>query len=160
MDRADVVRAWECCIDTENGPCAEDCPMKDAEWKERGLAACRAFADDHVEVPLALIQRTVELLKAQEPKPVKHIHEEYPEHLWAKDEDGEIDEWAGEDRTSTHHGPVCERCGDSFCVGCEPNGYETHKKCVIDKYECPTCGRGLWRNQKYCDECGQAGKWE
>ena len=102
----------------------------------------------------------IALLKAQEAKPVKHIHEEYPEHLWAKDEDGEIDEWVGEDRTSTHHGPVCERCGDSFCVGCEPDGYETHKKCVIDKYECPTCGRGLWRNQKYCDECGQAVKWE
>lgn len=67
MDRADVVRAWECCIDTENGQCAEDCPMKDAEWKDGGIAACRDFAEDHVEVQLALVQRTVELLKAQEP---------------------------------------------------------------------------------------------
>lgn len=82
MDRADVVRAWECCIDTENGPCAEECPMKDAEWKETGLAACRAFADDHVEVPLALVQRTLELLKAQEPRVITLEDAQGADYCW------------------------------------------------------------------------------
>ena len=26
-------------------------------------------------------------------------------------------------------------------------------------YECPICGGGLYHEQQYCDECGQALKW-
>lgn len=104
------------------------------------------------------MRQAIALLKAQEPISVKHIHTEYPEHIWRKDENGEIDEWAME--YEYHQGPVCERCGDSFCIHCEPDGYETHRKCVIDRYECPTCGYMLWKNQKYCNNCGQAVKWD
>ena len=41
----------------------------------------------------------IALLKEQEPKTPIHIHEEYPEHDWETDEDGEID-WAMEDGLS------------------------------------------------------------
>lgn len=99
----------------------------------------------------------ITLLKVREPLSVTHLHEEYSDHLWKKDENGNVDEWAME--FDYHQGPVCERCGHSFCIHCEPNGYMTHKKCVVDKYKCPKCWNGLWRNQKYCDKCGQEVKW-
>ena len=32
-----------------------------------------------------------------------------------------------------------------------------HFNCL--NYECPICGGGLYHEQQYCDECGQALKW-
>lgn len=95
-------------------------------------------------------------LKEQEPKTPIHIHEEYPEHDWETDADGKIDEWAMS--YEYHNGPVCKRCYHSFCIHCEPNGFNDGP-CVIDEYKCPKCGCILPKGTKFCSECGQAVKW-
>lgn len=102
---------------------------------------------------------TLTMLKEQEPKTPIHIHEEYPEHDWKTDEDGNIDEFAME--FEFHNGPACKRCGYSFCKYCEPNGWN-EKPCVIDYYQCPKCGKRILKgkNIKYCVDCGQAVKWD
>lgn len=100
------------------------------------------------------------LMKKQEPKMPIHIHEEYPEHDWGTDEDGDIDEWAWD--YEFHNGPTCERCGYSFCIHCKPNGWND-KPCVIDYYQCPNCEKRVYKGCKniiYCDNCGQAVKWD
>lgn len=51
-------------------------------------------------------------------KKVVHFHQEFPEHDWARDEDGKIDEFAME--YEYHNGPYCNRCGYSFCIHCTP----------------------------------------
>lgn len=89
---------------------------------------------------------------------VVHIHNEYPKHDWIKDENGEIDEWCYENEY--HHGPMCSRCYESFCVYCE--SYEDHKgPCATDEYKCPKCGHKLGHNTNYnfCFNCGQALDW-
>lgn len=89
---------------------------------------------------------------------VIHIHTEYPEHSWMKDDDGEIDEWAME--FGYHNGPMCERCYESFCVHCED--YEDHPgPCVTDEWKCPNCGRTFGHSTHYnfCYNCGQALDW-
>jgi hypothetical protein len=100
------------------------------------------------------------ILKEQEPKTPIHIHEEYPEHDWETDEDGKIDEWAMS--YEYHNGPMCKRCYHSFCIHCEPNGWND-KPCVIDYYQCPKCRKHIFKNSKnieYCVNCGQAVKWD
>lgn len=101
---------------------------------------------------------TRDAIKLLEALPPKHIHEEYPEHDWYKNEDGSINDCAMD--CDTHRGPVCKRCGESFCIFCEPNGFETHKPCVIDEFVCPECGNEVFNGQKYCAKCGRAVKWE
>lgn len=86
------------------------------------------------------------------PKPLIHKHEEFPEHQWRRNEYGNIDEFAM--GFGYHNGPVCERCGYSFCEHCEPNGWK-NTDCVIDEYFCPNCERKLWRGDKFCKYCGQ-----
>ena len=106
-----------------------------------------------------LTEDILTLLREQEPKTPIHIHEEYPEHDWRTDEDGEIDEWAMED--DIHHGPSCKRCGYTFCMYCSPNGWE--KPCIIDYYKCPKCGTRIFRSDgetMYCKRCGQQVKWQ
>lgn len=124
------------------------------------IFACERSGFDSATVKMIedALDTIEDALKAQEPLLVTHIHEEYPEHLWKKDENGNVNEWAME--FDYHQGPVCERCGDTFCIHCEPDGYITHKKCVVDVYKCPKCGSELRSNQKHCAKCGQAVKWE
>ena len=95
--------------------------------------------------------------KLLEALPPTHIHEEYPEHDWYRNEDGTINGSAMD--CDTHSGPMCKRCGDSFCVFCEPDGFETHKPCVIDKFVCPECGRVVLDGQKFCSHCGRGLIW-
>lgn len=110
-----------------------------------------------------VVRAAFQLLKAQEPQPPKHIHEEYPEHDWERKKDGSIDEFSEEN--GYHNGPRCKRCGESFCIHCEPDGYEKRKQCVVDKTYCPKCGVKLfpvWGRTKitYCNLCGQGLKWK
>jgi hypothetical protein len=51
-----------------------------------------------------------------------------PEHDWKKDSDGKIDELAMEN--GYHNGPVCKRCGHSYCVNCDPDG--DSEPCVVE----------------------------
>ena len=95
-----------------------------------------------------------ERLKAKE---LIHIHEEYPEHDWITDENGNIDEFGLD--YGFHNGPMCKRCYYSFCMHCKPNGWND-EPCVIDYYECPTCGKRMNKDKAFCEYCGQAVKWE
>jgi hypothetical protein len=51
----------------------------------------------------------------------------FPEHDWKKNEDGTIDYFAME--SEYHSGPVCRRCGHSYCDNCYPNGDDV--PCVV-----------------------------
>lgn len=87
------------------------------------------------------------------PKPLVHKHKEYAEHKWIRKENGEIDDFAME--SGFHNGPVCERCGYSFCIHCEQDGYDK-EPCIIDEYYCPNCNHSLYKKSKFCSNCGQA----
>lgn len=130
------------------------CKIKQMDCKI-GFVSREMFADFARD-----INEVIDLLKEQEPKPPIHIHEEYPEHDWETDEDGNIDECAMDEEF--HHGPACKRCGYSFCICCNPNGFN-EEPCVIDYYQCPKCGERILKNGKnieYCVNCGQAVKLE
>lgn len=90
-------------------------------------------------------------------KKVVHFHQEFPDHDWARDEDGKIDEFAME--YEYHNGPYCNRCGYSFCIHCTPNGWNA-TRCIVDYNTCPTCGGRVVRSQHFCDRCGQELDWE
>ena len=101
--------------------------------------------------------RSIMALKKQIPmKPIR-IHEEYPEHLWQRDDDGEIDVWAFE--SGYHNGPYCTRCHHTECEHCNED-WETNptEPCVIDKDVCPCCGTSVFKTA-YCSKCGQALDW-
>lgn len=96
-------------------------------------------------------------LKDVTAKPPVHIHEEYPEHDWERDEDGKID-WFALDY-GFHNGPGCSRCNYSFCIHCDPNGWNK-RPCVIDEYRCPSCGKYVCKGTRFCDICGQGMTWD
>lgn len=89
-------------------------------------------------------------------KPI-HIHQEFPEHDWERDEDGDIDELAM--NFDYHNGPACARCNYSFCIHCDPDGWNK-TLCIIDENRCPNCERIVISSENYCPNCGQALNWE
>lgn len=91
-------------------------------------------------------------VEKQKAKRIKHIHQEFEEHKWARMENGEIDDMAFQ--YENHNGPICERCGYYFCMLCKPDGWDK-EKCVTDDYICPTCGANVGENDIYCQKCGQ-----
>lgn len=102
----------------------------------------------------------IDILDAYEkqiPKKPTHIHEEYEKHQWKKKKNGEVDDWAW--GSGYCNGVVCERCGETICVHCNPN-YDD-EPCIVDKDLCPNCGKQVWscEHKNYCSECGQALKW-
>lgn len=95
------------------------------------------------------------------PSKVIHIVEDYPTHDWERDKDGTIDLMAS--CYEYHNGPVCKRCGHSFCEHCVDDiDAELKKPCHIEKYLCPHCHKELskWDKYKYCPDCGQLLDWE
>lgn len=135
-DREKVQHGLECCYNNNCGACPYSAIIK-CQHKLHS----DAFA----------------LLKEQEAVPPKHIHEEYPAHDWERNADGEIDTFAFD--MDFHNGPVCKRCGYSFCVYCDPDGYGK-KPCIIDKYRCPSCDVMIRKGQKHCQNCGKKVKWD
>lgn len=97
-------------------------------------------------------EQIMELKERDTAKEILHIHQEFSEHQWRRTAEGKIDEFAM--YVDCHSGPVCERCGYSFCEHCEPNGWN-EEPCVIDEYRCPTCNENIGRSDKYCKKCGQ-----
>jgi hypothetical protein len=97
-------------------------------------------------------EQIMELKERDTAKEILHIHQEFSEHQWRRTAEGKIDEFAM--YFDYHNGPVCERCGYSFCEHCEPNGWD-EEPCVIDEYRCPTCNENIDRSDKYCKYCGQ-----
>lgn len=70
-------------------------------------------------------------------------------HLWKKDEDGEVDEWAWEH--GFHNGVRCEICHKTPCAHCEPD-YDEKQDCR-EHYICSECGRVVIDFEPYC-HCG------
>lgn len=97
-------------------------------------------------------EQIMELKERDTAKEILHIHQEFSEHQWRRTEEGKIDEFAM--YVDYHNGPVCERCGYSFCEHCEPNGWD-EEPCVIDEYRCPNCNQEIGRSDKCCKYCGQ-----
>lgn len=134
--------------------------------KEKVIAGLESQLDDlskyaDADEVLTLTQNQAKdilaLLKEQKAKQPIHVHEEFQEHDWYRNEDGEIDEFAFD--ADYHNGPMCKRCYYSFCVHCDPNGWNK-KLCVIDEYKCPRCEKYISKGTKYCSNCGQEVKWD
>ncbi len=102
------------------------------------------------------LNMSIKSLEKQIPRKPLHIHEEYDKHEWKKDENGNVDEWAFEQGLCA--GVVCERCGESVCVWCEPD-YDKGK-CVVKKDVCPNCNSEVTKQYKHCPECRQKLEWE
>ena len=71
-------------------------------------------------------------------------------HEWKKDRFGDIDYFAGMD-FGLHNGPLCVRCGLSFCEHCEPEKYDSE---CIPRYICPCCGEENDTKTNFCPNCG------
>lgn len=134
--------------------------ITDREKVIKGIEAIREFfgfglpsQSPIFETYQNILTDAISLLKEQEPI---HIYEKYPQHDWETDEDGKIDEWAMS--YEFHNGPICKRCYHSFCIHCEPNGFNDGP-CVIDEYKCPKCESILQKGTKFCSKCGLAVKW-
>lgn len=80
-----------------------------------------------------------------------HYKRTYKKHNWEKNSKGEIDTFAWDN--DFHNGPYCKRCGYSFCVHCNPKGYNK-EPCIVEYYRCPYCKKLVRPSQKFCDECG------
>ena len=120
------------------------------------LAEVKADGLDVIMCSTEIIENAIAIMEKQEAKPAVHEHEEYAEHDWEREEDGTIDDFAME--YEFHNGPMCKRCYYSFCVHCDPDGWNK-KPCVIDRYKCPSCGSGIVKGTLFCSKCGQAVKW-
>lgn len=145
VEKEKVIKGLECFAQMQ-APTANPC--KDCGYIDRpNFAMCvKDVASD-----------ALNLLKKQEAKKPIHFHQEYSEHDWVKDEDGEIDEWAISYEYC--NGPMCKRCYYSFCIHCNPNGWN-NVPCVLDFYKCPSCEKKVIKNIKFCDNCGQEVKWD
>lgn len=112
------------------------------------------------EPVISYAELSIEALEKQIPKRPIHIHEEHSEHLWKRDENGEIDVWAYEEGYC--NGPVCTRCHHSECMHCNPEwATDPTTLCVVDKDICPECGEEFdyWHKGNFCPNCGQALDW-
>lgn len=95
-------------------------------------------------------------LQKQIPKKPKHVLIKCGKHTWKKNEDGEVDDFAWD--YDYHNGVVCEVCGETVCVHCNPK-YDELTDCEEEYWKCQSCGKKLYSKPKYCD-CGQKLKWE
>ena len=123
------------------------------------VIACEraGFSSETVKMIEDALDTIKDALKEQEAKQPIHVHEEFQEHDWYRDEDGKIDEFALD--TDYHNGPMCKRCGYAFCMYCDPNGWNK-EPCVIDEYKCPRCEKHISNGTKFCSNCGQEVKWK
>ena len=92
----------------------------------------------------------LEFAPSVEAEPVRHGRwVKTRKHVWKKDEDGEIDEWAWD--YEVHNGVSCEICHKSPCIHCKPD-YDEKQDCR-EHYTCSECGRVVLDLEPYC-HCG------
>lgn len=115
------------------------------------LGKCDLPADEAKET----IKVAINALEKQIPKKPKHTLIKHGKHTWRKKENGEVDCFAWD--FDYHNGVVCEVCGETVCVYCNPE-YDELKDCGEEYWNCPFCGKKLHYNAKHCD-CGQAIDW-
>ena len=100
-------------------------------------------------------EMAIQALEKHIQKKPKSTHIKYGKHTWAKKENGEIDDFAWD--YEYHNGVVCEVCGKTVCVHCNPQ-YDRLTDCEDEYYNCPSCGKKIFSAYKYCD-CGQKIDW-
>lgn len=79
-----------------------------------------------------------------------------PHHKWHRNRGGRIDNFAFD--SGYHNGPVCIRCGESFCEHCHPECYD--EPCTAEGFICPTCKDIVTGGDNFCSNCGQRLTWE
>lgn len=86
-------------------------------------------------------------------KPIVTAHwQERYEHRWKKIEGTDkIDNFAGVDY-GFHNGPLCVKCGLSFCEHCEPEKFSS--SCPVPHYKCSVCGYESDTKTPFCANCG------
>ena len=104
---------------------------------------CKFTEDDYKANEMA-----IQALEKQIPKKPKSTHIKYGKHTQAKKENGEIDDFAWD--YEYHNGVVCEVCGKTVCVHCNPQ-YDRLTDCEDEYYNCPSCGEKIFSAHKYCD---------
>ncbi len=77
---------------------------------------------------------------------------ENKKHLWKLDSEKNVDEWAFSE--GYHNGPMCVKCGKSFCLHCSGSSKTMHEDCDVIDYICSECGEVSEKKSKYCSECG------
>lgn len=91
----------------------------------------------------------------QIPKEPKRVRRKYGKHKWRRSANGEIDTYAWEN--GYHNGVICEICGKSVCVHCNPD-YDKIEDCEDEYFLCPNCGEKHYVQSFYC-KCGQSLNW-
>lgn len=104
--------------------------------------------EDYTEVAINALEKQIQ-------KKPKHTYIKHGKHTWKKNENGEIDDFAWD--YDYHNGVVCEVCGETVCVHCNPD-YMELDDCEEEHWSCSSCGKEVYRNTKYCD-CGQKLDW-
>lgn len=103
---------------------------------------------------------TVEELRVARDKQVakkpKYQKIEYGKHKWKRKENGEIDDFAWDFQYC--NGVVCEVCGDTYCVYCNPD-YDNLEDCVIEYWFCPNCNEKVGYTFSHCARCNQKLDW-
>ena len=104
---------------------------------------------------------TVEEFKALKEKSVakkpKYQKIQYGKHKWKRKENGEIDDFAWD--YAYCNGVVCEVCGETQCVHCNPK-YDKLKDCEVEDYFCPTCNETVGYFYSHCKHCWQKLDWQ
>ena len=95
------------------------------------------------------------LKEKNKPKKINYTKIHYGKHKWKVYKNGEVDDWAWD--AGYCNGVVCEVCGNSYCVYCDPD-YDELEDCEVEYYNCPTCGEKVGYKNLYC-ECGQKIDW-
>lgn len=94
---------------------------------------------------------TIRATPAVDAEPVRHGKWKHVKrHMWHRNKNGEIDEWAME--YEFHNGPVCEVCGCSICVHCSPDW--ENEECKIGYFICSECKQSTRSTTQYCPNCG------
>lgn len=101
------------------------------------------------------VKFAIQALEKQIPKKPKHTYIKHGKHIWKKDKSGEIDDFAWD--FNYCNGVVCEVCGATVCVHCNPD-YMELDDCEEEHWSCPSCEKEVYRNTRYCD-CGQRLDW-
>lgn len=108
-----------------------------------------SFAKNVTESEITALIECKELMN---PKKPEHFYKKYGKHTWRKDKSGEIDDFAWE--ADYHNGVICEVCGQTVCVHCNPD-YDELEDCEEEYYICPNCGEKYYSIPKICGKCGQ-----
>ena len=143
------LRAYHKCQILQVKGIYEDCNEKLCDNCD--LCYAQGNAGEHIKS----IEVAINALEKQIPKKPKHTLIKHGKHTWRKNKDGYVDDFAWD--FSYHNGVVCEVCGETVCVNCNPK-YDELTDCEEEYWDCPYCEKKIHYKSNYCD-CGQKLDW-